>query len=75
MCDFFIVSLSPFFIASFAYHPSNPNPDLSHQMPRYFYFSAALISIPLAQIFVSNIQNNKFLIVFLFILFFQECFL
>ncbi|MBI4594963.1 MAG: hypothetical protein HY730_01125 [Candidatus Tectomicrobia bacterium] len=46
---FLFMSSLPFIMTSFSCDPSNPNPDLSHQMPRYFYLPAALVAIVLAQ--------------------------
>lgn len=60
---FFLISLVPFVMTSFACHPSNPNPDLSHQMPRFYYFPAALVAIPLSQAIVFKLKNTKILLI------------
>ncbi|MBI4023335.1 MAG: hypothetical protein HY360_00035 [Verrucomicrobia bacterium] len=44
-----IIAALPFAVTSLACDPSNPNPDLSHQMPRYYYLSAPLLAILIAQ--------------------------
>lgn len=59
---FFLISLVPFAMTSFACHPSNPNPDLSHQMPRFYYFPAALMAISLSQAIVFKLKNTKILL-------------
>lgn len=60
---FFLISLVPFVMTSFACHPSNPNPDLSHQMPRFYYFPAALMAIPLSQAIIFKLKNTKILLI------------
>jgi len=54
-----LMSGLPFLLTSFASDPSNPNPDLSHQMPRYFYLSAAIVVIPLAHALVFELKRTN----------------
>jgi hypothetical protein len=62
-CVIFVAaSVVPFAMTSFACDPSNPNPNLSHQMPRYFYLSAALMVIPLMHSLTFKLHNAKVLI-------------
>jgi hypothetical protein len=57
-----VASVVPFAMTSFACDPSNPNPDLSHQMPRYYYLCAALVIIPLVHSLRFTLHNAKILL-------------
>lgn len=45
----FIMAMVPFIMFSSSCDPTNSDPDLVHQMPRYFYFSIVLATISLTQ--------------------------
>ena len=64
---FFSASL-PFLMVSLAYNMPNPNKDLSHQMPRYFYFPAALICIVCVLLSPDFLNKDTALLVILFLI-------